>query len=155
MKRGQSILDTSQNVVFNSPETSAHCRSRPDKHTRVISASRAIRIPSAPSAPYLNVLIDAFLLQIFNFVVHLLCDESELRGAKLTHDQDLPEVYFGGDSMSIGPLSAEKLIAKVLNRISFFSRVGAIRAYALMLSGAGVALNRQSQSQRSLHFGML
>ena len=56
----------------------------------------------------------------------------------MTHDQDLPEVYFGGESTSIGPLSAEKLIAKVLNRISFFSRVGAIREYALMLSDAGV-----------------
>ena len=83
-------------------------------------ALRQINFLSAPSAPYLNVLIDAFLLQEFNFLGDLLSDESELRETDWVHDEDLPEVYFSGYRTSVGPFIAEKSIAKVLNRISFF-----------------------------------
>ena len=75
---------------------------------------------SAPSAPYLNVLNDSFLLPEFNFLGDLLSDESELRETDWVHDEDLPEVYFSGYRTSVGPFIAEKSIAKVLNRISFF-----------------------------------
>ena len=61
-----------------------------------------------------------------------------MRETDWVHDEDLPEVYFSGYRTSVGPFIAEKSIAKVLNRISFFYRLGAGKEHSFPHSGAGV-----------------